>query len=72
MCVALCHSYKILFLAPFNGKSHFLFMQSFVRAFLDRGHEVTFLTSNSLDHLKLSNYTEVLVDPPLDLEKMSA
>lgn len=59
--------YKVLFLGPFNGKSHFLYMQSFVLALLDRGHEVTFLTSQSLNHLKLENYTEVLIDPPFDL-----
>lgn len=48
-----------------------MFMEKFVRALLDRGHEVTFLTSNSLNHLQLENYTEVLVDPPLDLDLLS-
>lgn len=71
ICVTLCDSYKILLTAPFNGKSHFMFMEKFVRALLDRGHEVTFLTSNSLNHLQLENYTEVLVDPPLDLDLLS-
>lgn len=33
----------------------------------ERGHNVTYLTSNSLSHLKLANYTEVLIDPPLDI-----
>lgn len=69
--VACCNGYKVLFLAPMNGKSHFMFMSSFVRALLDRGHDVTFLTSNSLKHLKLANYTEVLVDPPLDMSAHS-
>lgn len=41
-------------------------MQTIVRALLDRGHEVSYLTSNSLNHLKLANYTEYLVDPPFD------
>lgn len=61
--------YKILFLAQFNGRSHFLWLSSFVLALLDRGHEVTFLTSQSLNH-NLTNpklYKEVLVDPPFDL-----
>lgn len=64
--VTLCNAYKVLFLAPVIGKSHFLFMQTIVRALLDRGHEVSYLTSNSLNHLKLANYTEYLVDPPFD------
>lgn len=62
--------YKVLFLGPFNGKSHFLYMQSFVLALLDKGHEVTFLTSQSLNHLKLKNYTEILIDPPFDLHSL--
>lgn len=69
--ITLCNGYKVLLLAPINGKSHFLYMSSFARALLDRGHEVTFLTSNSLSHLKLANYTEVLIDPPQDLMSFS-
>lgn len=61
------NAYKILVLGPINGKSHFLYVSSFVKALQSRGHEVTFLTSNSLMHLKLANYTEILIDPPLDL-----
>lgn len=57
-------------MGPFNGKSHFLYLQSFVKALLDRGHEVTFLTSQSLSHLKLDNYTEVLIDPPFDIHSL--
>lgn len=59
----------MLFLAPTNVKSISMCMSTFVRSLLDRGHEVTFLTSNSLKNLKLANYTEVLIDPPLDLMK---
>lgn len=62
-----CNAYKVLVLGPMNGKSHFLYVSSFVHALLNRGHEVTYLTSISLSHLKLANYTEVLIDPPLDL-----
>lgn len=67
LLLTVCNAYKILILAPMNGKSHFLYMSSFVKAAVERGHEVTFLTSNSLNDLNLANYTEVLVDPPLDL-----
>lgn len=65
--VTFCNGYKLLVLAPMNGKSHFLYIQSFVRAMLERGHEVTYLTSNSLNHLKLTNYTEVLIESPFDM-----
>lgn len=41
-------------------------MSSFVRNLIDRGHEVTYLTSNSLKHLNLTNYTEVLIDPAIE------
>lgn len=61
------NGYRVLVLGPMNGKSHFLYVSSFVQALQSRGHEVTYLTSNSLMHLKLANYTEVLIDPPLDL-----
>lgn len=60
------NGYKILVLGPTNGPSHFLYVSSFVRALLDRGHEVTYLTSNSLKKFNLANYTEVLIDPPFD------
>lgn len=69
--ITLTNGYKILFLDPLNGKSHWLYMSSFVKALIDRGHEVTFLTSNSLKHLNLANYTEVLIDPPFNMETTS-
>lgn len=69
--ITLSSGYKILFLAPFYGKSHTLYMQSFVRELLNRNHEVTFLTSHSLDHLNLANYTEILIDPPFPAAEAS-
>lgn len=60
--------YNILVLTPLNGKSHWLFMQSIIKAILDRHHEVTVITSKSWDGIKPANYTEVLIDPPIDLE----
>lgn len=59
--VAPISGYKVLFLAPGKAKSHFIFVSPFVRAILDRGHEVTYLTSNTLN-LKMKNYTEILLD----------
>lgn len=69
--LTLSNGYKVLFLAPFNGKSHFLYMQTFVKALLSRGHEVSFLTSNSLKNENFTNYTEYLIDPPLDMTKFA-
>lgn len=69
--LSVCNGYKVLFLAPFNAKSHIIYLQNFVRALIDRGHEVTFVTSIPLTDIKVSNYTEVLIDPPLDLASMS-
>lgn len=62
-----CNGYKILFLAPFNGKSHFMYTSAFARKLLDRGHEVTYLTSISMNQPNLVNYTEVLIDPPQNM-----
>ena len=71
MLATVANGYKILFLAPLNGKSHWLYMSKFVMALTDRGHEVTFITSNSLMKFKLANYSEVLIDPPLQMESAS-
>lgn len=58
-------------MGPFNGKSHVLYCELFVKELLNRGHEVTFITNNSLMKFNLKNYTEVLIDPPFDINKMS-
>lgn len=63
---AAANGYKVLVLGPMNGPSHFLYVSSFVRALLGRGHEVTYLTSNSLKNHNLANYTEVLIDTPFN------
>lgn len=73
LCLSLhiVGSYKILFLAPFNAKSHWLFLENFVKALLQRQHEVTCITSISLSGTQPANYTEVLIEPPLDFEAIS-
>lgn len=38
---------------------------------LNRGHDVTFLTSNSMMHMNLSRYTEILVEPRFPIETVS-
>lgn len=59
---------QILFLAPFTAKSHWLYLQSFVKALLKRGHHVTCITSNPFEDQNKINYTEILIDPPLNME----
>lgn len=68
--VGSTNGYKILFLAPLNGMSHWLFMRHLVEALLNRQHEVTFITSNTWGDIKPPNYTEILIDPPFDVEKI--
>lgn len=57
--ISCFNSYDFLFIL---GTSHFLFMSEFVKALLDRGHEVTFITIFSLNHLNLTNYTEISIN----------
>lgn len=53
------------------GKSHWLFAESFVKALLERGHEVTCVTSFGFDGPKPANYTEVFIDERLDMDSFS-
>ena len=73
LCVTLStvNTYKILFLAPFNAKSHWLFLENFVKALLERKHEVTCITSITLSGVHPVNYTEILIKPALEFETFS-
>lgn len=68
--VSVIDGYKILVLGPFNGRSHFLFIRAFVVELLKRSHDVTFVTSISMGKEKIANYTEILIDPPLDFNSL--
>uniref|UniRef100_A0A336LTZ6 CSON000634 protein n=1 Tax=Culicoides sonorensis TaxID=179676 RepID=A0A336LTZ6_CULSO len=57
---------NILFLVPFNGPSHWLFLSHFIRELLNRGHHVTAITGIKYTYSVNSNYTEILIDPPYD------
>lgn len=61
------NGYKILFLAPFSGPSHWNFLKNFAIELLNRGHEVTCVTNEPLTEHNSTKYTEILIDPPLDL-----
>lgn len=68
--MASVQGYKILVLVPFNGKSHWIYMQTFIKELLNRGHDLTTITSISMGDQKTPNYTEVLIDPPMNMEKI--
>lgn len=53
---------------PMNGKSHMNYVQVFIRELIGRGHEVTCITSISMSGTKPDNYTEILIEPPFDME----
>lgn len=59
--------YRILFLAPFRGPSHLMFLEHFVTELDRRGHSVTYATAAPVKQKLSANYTEVLIDPPLDV-----
>lgn len=69
-CATFSNGYKVLLIGTFNGKSHFLYIQAFANALLNRGHQVTLITSQSMNQTNLTNYTEVLIDPPFDIHSM--
>ncbi|XP_058818775.1 UDP-glycosyltransferase UGT5-like [Topomyia yanbarensis] len=66
--ITAVHSHKILFLAPFNGPSHWLMLKSYIRELTNRGHEVTCITGIKFGEA-LGNYTEVLIDPAYPLNE---
>lgn len=67
----LAAGYKILFLIPFNGKSHWILLERVIESLLERHHHVTAITNFKWNGPRPENYTEILIDPPLDFEKHS-
>lgn len=65
--LSISNGYKILFLVPFAGPSHWFLMQNFVKELLNRGHEVTAITNTPISNFQSPNYTEILINPPFDL-----
>lgn len=60
--------HKMLVIVPVYGKSHWNYMKVFVNELIDRGHEVTCITSISMGKHKPVNYTEILIDPPFKIQ----
>lgn len=68
-CLLASNSYKILLLAPLPGLSHWGMMQNIINELLNRGHEVTAISSFELkrDSNSMQNYTDVRVEPKLNV-----
>uniref|UniRef100_A0A182W6E0 Uncharacterized protein n=1 Tax=Anopheles minimus TaxID=112268 RepID=A0A182W6E0_9DIPT len=60
--------YKILFLVPFPGPSHWLMLKHFIRELTERQHQVTCITSFTFGE-KLQDYDEILIDPPYPIRE---
>uniref|UniRef100_A0A182RDT2 UDP-glucuronosyltransferase n=1 Tax=Anopheles funestus TaxID=62324 RepID=A0A182RDT2_ANOFN len=60
--------YKILFLVPFPGPSHWLMLKHFIRELTERQHQVTCITAFPFGE-KLQNYDEILIDPPYPIRE---
>ena len=63
-------AHKILVIVPMNGKSHWNYMKNFINELLNRGNEVTCITTISMGDNKPTNYTEILIDPPFYKENL--
>lgn len=64
--LSVANGYKILFLVPFPGPSHWFLLQNFAKELVNRGHEVTAVVNKPIANFKSSNYTEILINPPFD------
>uniref|UniRef100_A0AAG5DHL4 UDP-glucuronosyltransferase n=1 Tax=Anopheles atroparvus TaxID=41427 RepID=A0AAG5DHL4_ANOAO len=76
-CVSLClipqhETASILLVSAFPGMSHWLMFEHIIHALLQRGHEVTAITSYKLrttaDANRTVRYREVLIEPAYDFE----
>ncbi|XP_055320800.1 UDP-glucosyltransferase 2-like [Sitodiplosis mosellana] len=65
--LSIANGYKVLFLVPFPGTSHWLVLQSFVKELVNRDHEVTAIVNYPIMNFSSPNYTEILISPHFDL-----
>ncbi|XP_055838426.1 UDP-glycosyltransferase UGT5-like [Episyrphus balteatus] len=61
LTISYSNAGRILAAFVFPGKSHFMMHKTLIRELVNRGHEVTFITSDSMGKNMGPNYTEVLV-----------
>lgn len=48
-----------------------MYLNLFVEELINHGHEVTFVTSNTMGGHEHENYTEILIDPPHNFHSVS-
>lgn len=65
------HGHKILVIVTMHGKSHWNYMKVFIDELLNRGNEITCITSIPFGDDKPENYTEILIDPPYSKKNLS-
>lgn len=53
-----------------NGKSHWDYMKNFINELLNRGNEVTCITTITMGEDQPQKYTEILIDPPFLKENL--
>lgn len=74
LCVLLpatsVQGHKILVIVPMHGKSHWNYMKVFIDELINRGHELTCITNISMGKHKPTNYTEILIDPPYEIQNL--
>lgn len=59
---------RILAAFVFQAKSHYMMHNVLIKELINRGHEVTFITSSSMNKNLGDNYTEILIDPVYNYE----
>lgn len=69
VALSVVNGAKILVLIPSPSPSHFILLQHFIKELVNRGHNVTAVVNRSIDNFASVNYTEILIDPPLDMDK---
>lgn len=57
-------------MVPFASTSHWILLQNYVKELVNRGHAVTAIVNQPITNFTMSNYTEVLIDPPFDLRSV--
>lgn len=67
--ISIANGYKILFVVPFPGTSHWMGLQNFAKELMNRGHEVTAIVNNPINNFKSPKYNEILIDPPFNLSQ---
>lgn len=64
------HGYKILYMVPIHGKSHWVYAENFIEALLNKGHEVTCITNFEYRGKPHQNYTDVMIEDPFNFASM--